>query len=75
MADAVFGTFLVGLAVLAGAVLVMSIASGKAWDAIPWHAPVIVHRATHPRAYWAGIFASAVGFAVTAWIAIGFVFG
>lgn len=58
------------LAVLVGAILVMALASGKSIDTIPWRAPVIVHRASRPREYWAGVFAIAVAFAFVTWVAV-----
>lgn len=60
----------VAVAMLIGAILVMSIASGTSIDVIPWRAPAIVHRASHPREYWAGVFAIAVAFAFATWVAI-----
>ena len=56
-------------AVFVGAVLIMSVASGKAWDAPVWQVPKIVSRNEDPRKYWSAIWMTAVVFAVAVWIA------
>jgi hypothetical protein len=72
--EMVFETVFVVAAVLAGAILVMSIASGKAIEALRWSPPTIVSRAEDPRKYWAGIWAETVVFGALAWAAVQIVF-
>jgi len=57
-------------AVLAGSILIMSIATGKAIDAMPLRRPVIVRRLEKPREYWTGVYVEALLFALAIWFFI-----
>ena len=60
-------TILVIAAALAGAILVMSVVSGKVWDRPAWQVPKIVSRSEDPRKYWSALWMTAILFALAAW--------